>query len=86
MQKPSDFTRFPMGSALQKNECEVVAHNIMVILRRTGDKFRELGWREYRKERLSDGNFTESEEAYFNQVIDYCASPATAKLFSRSWH
>jgi len=39
--KPSDFTNEPMGSVLQKSEAETVARNIMVILKRTGDTYKE---------------------------------------------
>ncbi len=74
-----------MGSVLQKSEAETIARNIMVILFRTGDTFRPLSWEEYKEERLKDGQFSEGEKRYFDQVIDYCDSPKTAKLFSKEW-
>lgn len=85
MKKPSDFTKFPCGSVLQKCETEQIAVNIMVILERTGNTFRELSWNEYRVEREKDGRFTEGEKPYFKDVIGYCASPLTAALFSKVW-
>lgn len=83
--KPSNFTKYPWSSITQNSECETIAKNIMLILKRTGDKFRPLTFDEYKSERLKDGNFTESEKNYFDKVIDYCKSPDTAKLFSKEW-
>ena len=83
--KPSDFTNHPFSSVLQKTEAEVIARNIMTILKRTGDTFRPLTWDEYKSEREKDGHFTESEKSYFVQVIDFCKSGDTAILFSESW-
>lgn len=83
--KPSNFTGYPWGSILQKSECETIARNIMLILKRTGDKFRPLTFDEYKSERLKDGNFTESEKRYFDKVIDYCKSADTAKVFCEGW-
>lgn len=83
---PGDFTEFPYSSTLCKVEAEVIAMNIMVILSRTGNKFRELAWKEYKKERLKDEDFTEGEHEYFDKVIDYCKSSDTAKLFSGVWN
>lgn len=84
--KPSDFTNQPYNSALQKTEAEIVARNVMVILKRTGNEFRKLTWEEYTEERKKDGNFTESEKQYFDKVIPYCEAPMTARLFSPEWN
>ena len=83
--KPSNFTSYPFDSVLQNSESETVAKNIMVILSRTGDRFRPLTWEEYKKERLQDGVFSQNEYEYFQSVIDYCKSADTAKLFSKEW-
>lgn len=83
--KPSELNKHPFDSVTQNNECEVVARNIMVILSRTGDKFRSLGWEEYKEHRVKDGNFTNSEKQYFDRVVGYCVSEDTAKLFSPQW-
>jgi hypothetical protein len=85
MNEPSNFTKFPCDSIKQNHQTEQIARNIMVILKRTGDTFRLLTWKEYKKERLEDGHFTESEHRYFDDVIAYCASPETAKKFSPVW-
>lgn len=87
---PSDFTRAPWNSVLQKSEAETIAANIMVILKRTGNTWRELTWDEYKKERLADAktdrsHFTEGEKYYFNLVIQYCKSPETAAIFCPDW-
>lgn len=83
---PKDFSNiFPMGSVARSWEAERIAKNIMVILARSGNVFRPLSWDEYKKERLQDGAFTESEKRFFDGVIDYCKSPDTARLFSEEW-
>jgi hypothetical protein len=86
MKKPSEFAKkHPFGSVFQKTEYEVIAKNIMTILGRTGDTFRELPWEEYKTERQRDKQFTDREEGYFDSVIEYCESAKTARLFSKSW-
>ena len=84
--KPSNFTNFPIGSIANKCENEIVAQNIMIILERTGNKFRKLSWREYKKERLNDKRFSEGEKSFFNSVIEYCTSANKAKLFNKAWN
>jgi len=83
---PSNFLSNPMGSVLRKSEHETIARNIMVILERTGNIFRELTWDEYKKERKKDGNFSEGEKSYFDDVIIYCKSADTAKCFCKDWY
>lgn len=83
--KPSIFIKDPIGSVLQKSESETIARNIMVILQRTGDVFRELTWDEYKQERLKDKNFYEAENGYFKDVITYCANAERAMCFSPVW-
>lgn len=83
--KPSNFTAHPYNSVKRKSESETVAANIMRILKRTGNTFRNLNWDEYKAERLNDDNFSEKEHAYFLDVIGFCASAETAVLFSPAW-
>jgi hypothetical protein len=83
--KPSNFTCYPWDSILQKSECETIAQNIMKILQRTGDKFRPINFKEYKIERIKDGNFSDREEEYFNQVIMFCTDSESALKFSSSW-
>ena len=83
--KPSDFRNRPMASVLRKSEAETVASNIMVILSKGVDVFRALSWEEYKRQRLIDGKFSDSEHDYFDQVIDFFKSADTAKLFSKEW-
>ena len=52
--KPSDFLEYPWNSVTKNSEYETIALNIMVILKRTGDEFRELSFDEYKTERLKD--------------------------------
>jgi len=85
MKTPKDFRIFPSSSVLQKCEAEQVACNVMVILYRTGNTFREITWEEYRTERKKDKDFTSTEEFYFDQVLPYCRSQDTAELFSPEW-
>jgi hypothetical protein len=84
--KPSDFTNYPFGSVFNKSEYETIALNIMKILARTGNEFRGMGWVEYKKERLKDGNFSEGEKSFFIQSMPYCRSLTKAKTFSKSWN
>jgi hypothetical protein len=85
--KPSDFAKIkPMGSVLQKSEAETVAQNIMKILKRTGDEFRDLSFDEYTYERLKDGGYSDAEVPYFDAVIKFCKSADTAKCFSKFWN
>jgi len=86
MSKPSTFSKIdPFNSKCQNSDDELVAQNIMVILKRTGDEFRELTWAEYKKERLKDGGFTGREKGLFNNVIKYCISEEAARSFSPKW-
>lgn len=82
---PSNFIEHPYDSILRNLEAETIARNIMVIMKRTGDKFRELTWEEYKVQRLNDGNFSTSEQFYFDKVVEYCKSAHSATLFSPTW-
>lgn len=83
---PSDFTEFPSGSVMQNFELERIAVNIMVILKRTGNTFRELSYEEYEVERMKDGGYHKSLEFdRFIKVIGYCKNADTARLFSPAW-
>jgi len=84
--KPSNIKSYPWSSVIGKAEAETVALNIIKILKRNGDKFRKLGFKEYKEERLKDGNYSELEKHYFNQVVDYCKSGKAAKSFAKSWN
>lgn len=76
----------PMGSVLQKSEAETVARNIMVILNRTGNEWRELTPKEYQEERMKDRDWWSGELSYFDKVIAYCKSPDIADLFCKNWY
>jgi hypothetical protein len=84
--KPSDFCIKPTNSVLQNIEAEIVAANIMAVLARTEDEWRELSFKEYAIERDKDGDFyAHLEHPYFEQVVGYTVSPETAALFSPAW-
>lgn len=85
MKQPKDFLIKPWGSVLQNSESETIAGNIMMILSRTGNTWRELTWEEYKIEREKDGEFSEREKIYFDKVIIYCKSPEDAGKFSKDW-
>ena len=85
--KPSDFLHDdPYDSALQNSECETIARNIIVILKRTGDEFRELSFEEYKAEREKDKAFSQREKSYFDKVNPYCKDEESAKSFSNHWY
>lgn len=84
--KPSQFiSKYPYSSVFRSSEHETVAMNIMVILKRTGDTFRDLSWEEYKAERLKDKDFYEFEKEYFEKVVTYCQSAEKAKTFCKNW-
>lgn len=67
--KPIQFTGYPWGSIFQNHESEVIARNIMIILARTGNTFRELTYNEYKQERFIDeGMYPENEKPCFEKV------------------
>jgi hypothetical protein len=69
----------------KNSESETIALNIMVILKRNGNTWRELPFEEYEEERKKDGNYSEQEKYIFEGVRGYCKSPYTATLFSATW-
>ena len=85
MNKPRDFMKHPYDSIYQHMETEIVARNIMVILSRTGNKWRKLTWDEYQTERMKDGGFTGLEFKEFEAASPYCMSEAQARKFSPEW-
>ncbi len=83
---------FPIDSITQNNESEVVAKNIMIILARTGDTFRELSIEEYKKERNLDYELNSSaqtvglkEISVFDKVKDVANSIENASRFCKDW-
>jgi len=83
--KPSMFISNPLSSILRSGDHETVARNIMVILARTGDTFRDITWEAYSKERVKDGNFSTKEEKYFEDVVNWCTTMDNAVKFSPVW-
>ncbi len=83
--KPQTFTEYPWNSKFANCETETIACNVMVILKRTGNKFRDISWEEYVVERMKDKNFSEMERGYFDKVKPYCMSPEMAMTFSPTW-
>ena len=89
--KPANFYKFPFDSVLRKSEAETIAQNIMRILHRKGNEWRELSWEEYVEERLKDAKddacgFSEKEKAFFDQVIGYTISAKKATEFCEKWY
>jgi hypothetical protein len=85
--KPSDFAKIsPMNCVFKHHEHEIIAQNIMQILKRTGNEFRPLSWKEYKDERLKDRGFTEAEKPYFNLVVNWCTLPGNAVQFAPTWN
>ena len=68
--KTSDFISLPVGSVLKNAECETAARNIMIILARTGDTWRELSWEQYSEHRVKDGHFAPWKEDNFFKKAD----------------
>lgn len=77
---------------MENSECETVAKNIMVILARTGDTFRELTEEEYRAERIKDyennpkgGGYSYIESQIFDRVKNVAKSAIMAARFCDDW-
>lgn len=90
MSKPSAFHTYPWSSTLRNTESEVVAMNIMAILWRTGDAWRELTWDEYRAERLKttgpkNSGFSDAERRLFDRVWPLVRTEALARAFCQAW-
>ena len=82
--KPSHFKAQPWNSLYGKLEAEIIARNIMVIRARRGDIW-PLSWEQYREERQKDGNFSELEKGYFDEVIALIPDAIGAVRFSPTW-
>lgn len=82
---PSDFQTYPWSSVLQNGESEIIALNIITILKRTGDEWRSLEWVEYEAERKKDGGFSSNEAYYFDEVQSYTVSAKAASSFCAIW-
>lgn len=83
MKTPSDFTNHPFDSLVQSFNAEIVACNIMKIMKKKGNKWEKLTWEKYKEERQV--NFHEEEKDYFEKVVEHCVSPEKAKMFSKAW-
>jgi hypothetical protein len=82
---PFDFCEKPWSSIFYKSEPESILRNIMVILYRTGNTWRELPEEEYISERQKDGHFTTSELPYFREVLPYTINAVKASRVSKNW-
>lgn len=83
---PSTFSKiFPTACIYGQAEYEMIAKNVMAILKRKGDTFRLLSWEEYKLERKIDGSFTEREKEYFDKVVGSCEAEEKARRFSGEW-
>lgn len=82
---PFNFTDTPMNSIFKDYNYEIIAQNIMKILKRTGNKFRLLTWDEYKTIRQKDGYFSESEKKYFLEVVGFCVNAERAQQFCSDW-
>lgn len=84
--KPSAFKNTkPISSTYGKSEAETVALNIMVILARNGDIWRELPINEYIDERKKDGNYSSMELVYFESIVWHTVNIDRASAFSGMW-
>jgi hypothetical protein len=85
--KPSDFTNYPYSSVEQNTEREIIACNIMKILSRTGNTWRELTLEEYITERNKDSTkYNQVEKELFLCMKYWCKSAEEAKKFSKEWN
>ena len=86
--RPSNYTSQPMGSVAQNSETESIARNIMVILKISGDVFRNLSFGDYGKARIADGATQRDlciEKQFFERAIPYCITSKLADEFCSNW-
>ena len=84
--RPRDISGvYPWSSVLRKAEYEIVAQNIMKILSRTGNVFRELSFDEYKLERAKDCKLGNFEKEAFDIVVGYTISAYNARMFCHGW-
>lgn len=86
--KPSNYLGYAMGSILQNSESETIARNIMVVLSKMGDTFKELTFEQYSEARRADGASERDmmlEKPYFEKVSPHCVSAETADAFCKGW-
>lgn len=84
--KPSDFFQVhPWSCPFGTYEHEETARRIMKILADDGDLWRPVSADEYAKKCTKSGFLSDEQEKRFLDVVDYCTSPETAKLFSLQW-
>lgn len=84
---PADYISYPWGSILNSTEHEMIARDIMVILYKTGNVFREISFDEYKKEKtkITKNIINASEESRFMQVVNFCKNPYMANSFCKNW-
>ena len=73
------------GSTSQTPECEAVAKNLLAIFARNSNVFKPIAWNEYVNERKADGDFSENEKPYFDELIQHCKDAESFALFSLKW-
>ena len=89
--KPAETKGFPYRSLFRSGNHEAIARNIVTILSRTGNEWRELTEVEYIRERIADaehdqgGGFNPEELIYFRAVAPYLTSEEKAREFSPAW-
>jgi len=82
---PGDFLCHPFDSVTQHTESEIVAHNIMVICKRRGDRWGELTRDEYDAEREKDGGLSAAELREFDEIYPRINRVLGAITFSPTW-
>ena len=87
--KPSNFKTWPWSCVFKNAEHEQVALNIITILARTGNEWREMLWPEYLAEGIKDGgnagHIQRTEQDCFYDVAPYTVSAEAAATFSPTW-
>ena len=89
--KPDDFANTtPWGSVLGSSEAEGMAQRIMLCLTVTNEnEWKQLTWTDYCNWQKDFNNNNLKDDlnikVLFDEVVDYCTSPATAFLFSKDW-
>jgi hypothetical protein len=84
--RPSHFTNYPWSSVKQKSEWESIAQNIMRVMSEHGNDFSiGLSLEQYTAYREKEGGSVRISQESFDELMEYCKSAETAKLFSKDW-
>lgn len=84
---PSNFTTTPVNSILGKRHFayDITARNIMKILERTGNQWRQLSWQEYKAEMNKDNNRVDGTRPIFDDIAGMLSDEVGTRCYCCCW-